>query len=57
MGNIEKKLVLEDTLSQIFNNNYFFDLSMKEFFFQNIQLISINNTCMYGSKDDCIKIT
>lgn len=57
MHNKEKKLILEDTLNQIYNNNYFFDGGMKDFFFHNIQLISINNTCIYGPKNGCIKIT
>lgn len=56
MDNQRNKLILEDTLNQIYNNNYFFDAGMKEFFFQNIQLISLNNTCIYGPKNGCIKI-
>ena len=57
MHNRENKLILEDTLNQIYNNNNFFDGGMKEFFFQNIQIISINNTCIYVPKNGCIKIT
>lgn len=56
MHNIEKRLILEDTLNQIYSNNYFFEAGLKEFFFQNVSFVSLNDTCMHVPESTCVRI-
>lgn len=56
MSNQTDKLILEDTLNQIYNNNYFFDLGYKEFKFYDAKFIVVNDLCIYPPKETYIKV-
>ena len=57
MSNRRNKLILEDTLNQIYNNNYFFDSSYKEFKFYDAKFIVVNDLCLYPQKETYTKVT
>lgn len=57
MRNIEKKFALDDTLNQIYNNNYYFDFEYIHFLFYNANFILLNDVYLYIPKKTCTDIT
>lgn len=57
MSNRRNKLILEDTLNQIYNNNYFFDSEIKDFLFYNAKFIVVNDLCIYAPEQTYTKVT
>lgn len=56
MQNKEKRFALEDTLNQIYRNDYCFDSEHTQFSFFNADFILLNDAYIYLPENICTKI-